>query len=123
MSALKTGTNLVDIPAIRRSISLLLPHHQAHPLADAELAALTKSLRVHTHLLIAQIEQAAARRPAEDVPRYVALACTRQARTKLHAHPGPGRHGAARNHNRRCANDNGILMAIPLSTLNAPLPL
>ncbi|MGW1728609.1 DUF6415 family natural product biosynthesis protein [Streptomyces sp. NPDC002306] len=93
LNALTTGTLTVDVAAIRWNISLLLPHRQALPLTHDELAALTDFLRTHTRLLIAQVEQAAARRPAEDVPRYVALACARQAHTKLHAHPGPGPHG------------------------------
>lgn len=93
MSTLKAGTHPADIAAIRRCIGLLLPHHLARHLAGDDLTALTESLRGHTHRLIKQVEEAAARRPAEDVPRYVALACARQARAKLHSHPRPGPHG------------------------------
>ncbi|MGX1546936.1 DUF6415 family natural product biosynthesis protein [Streptomyces adustus] len=82
----------VDVAAIRWNIGLLLPHHQALPLTDDELAALTAFLRTHTQLLITHVEQAAAKRPPEDVPRYIALACTRQAHDRLSAPPAPDRH-------------------------------
>ncbi|MFD7879860.1 DUF6415 family natural product biosynthesis protein [Streptomyces sp. NPDC059766] len=87
-----TSTHPVNTAAIRWNIGLLLPHHQALPLTDDELAALTDFLRTQTQLLIAQVEQAAARRPTDDVPRYIALACTAKARNRLSAQAGPGRH-------------------------------
>ncbi|MGX1541139.1 DUF6415 family natural product biosynthesis protein [Streptomyces adustus] len=92
VNASALGTRTIDIAAIRWSIGLLLPHHQALPLTDGELSALTDFLRTHTQLLITQVEEAAARRPAEDVPRYIALACTRQAHDRLRAQPAPDRH-------------------------------
>ncbi|WP_162468531.1 DUF6415 family natural product biosynthesis protein, partial [Streptomyces adustus] len=88
-----TGTHPVDTATIRWNIGLLLPHQQALPLTNDELAALTDFLRTHTRLLITQVEQAAALRPAEDVPRYVALACTARARKRLSAQPALDRHG------------------------------
>ncbi|MFB7335673.1 DUF6415 family natural product biosynthesis protein [Streptomyces adustus] len=81
-----------DLSVIRWNIGLLLPHHQPLPLTDDELAALTDFLHEHTRLLITHVEQAAARRPAEDVPRYIALACTAKARDRLRVQPAPGRH-------------------------------
>ncbi|MFE2583291.1 DUF6415 family natural product biosynthesis protein [Streptomyces sp. NPDC059378] len=93
MNTLVNATPTVDVAAIRWNIGLLLPHHQALPLTDGELVSLTDFLRTQTRLLITQVEQAAALRPAEDVPRYIALACTRQARDRLQAEPGPDRHG------------------------------
>ncbi|WP_162468829.1 DUF6415 family natural product biosynthesis protein, partial [Streptomyces adustus] len=88
----KTATHHADLPAIRRNIGLLLPHHQTLPLTDGELTALTDFLRTQTRLLITQVEQAATLRPADDVPRYIALACTTKAHNRLRAQPGPGRH-------------------------------
>ncbi|MFD7874475.1 DUF6415 family natural product biosynthesis protein [Streptomyces sp. NPDC059766] len=88
----ETTTHHADLPAIRWNIGLLLPQHQGLPLTDGELAALANFLRTHTRLLITQVEQAAMQRPAEDVPRYVALACTHQARDRLHVQPAPDRH-------------------------------
>ncbi|MFB7333739.1 DUF6415 family natural product biosynthesis protein [Streptomyces adustus] len=80
------------VAAIRWNIGLLLPHHQALPLTDDELSALTDFLRTHTQLLITHVEQAAARRPAEDVPRNIALACTAKARDRLRIQSAPDRH-------------------------------
>ncbi|MFE2586583.1 DUF6415 family natural product biosynthesis protein [Streptomyces sp. NPDC059378] len=92
MHALKGATPPVDVAAIRWNIGLLLPYHQALPLTDDELASLTAFLRTHTQQLITHVEEAAARRPAEDVPRYIALACTAKARNRLRARPAPDRH-------------------------------
>ncbi|MGW1728960.1 DUF6415 family natural product biosynthesis protein [Streptomyces sp. NPDC002306] len=88
----KDTTHHADLPVIRWNIGLLLPHHQPLPLTDDELAALTDFLHENTRRLITQVEYAAARRPADDVPRYIALACTAKARNRLRARPAPDRH-------------------------------
>lgn len=45
-------------------------------------------LRGHMQLIIPEIEQAAEKLPADDIPRYCALACVGEARARLNARPG-----------------------------------
>ncbi|MEU6578167.1 DUF6415 family natural product biosynthesis protein [Streptomyces sp. NPDC046805] len=53
-----------------------------------ELTALTGLLRSHIELITPRVEQAALKLPADDVPRYCALACVGEARRKLAATAG-----------------------------------
>ncbi|WP_405877003.1 DUF6415 family natural product biosynthesis protein [Streptomyces sp. NBC_00005] len=86
------ATAPVDIDTMRHSISRLLgPDTQ--PTGGEGLAMLQGLLRGHMQLLIPEVEQAALERDANDVPRYVALACIGEARTKLCAAPRAGEHG------------------------------
>ncbi|WAZ26955.1 DUF6415 family natural product biosynthesis protein [Streptomyces cinnabarinus] len=78
---------LVDIVTMRASVAQVLPP-EVTPTDRVVLAALTGMLRGHMHLLIPEVEQAAAALPADDVPRYVALACVGEARGKLDVCPG-----------------------------------
>ncbi|MER6233375.1 DUF6415 family natural product biosynthesis protein [Streptomyces sp. NPDC001616] len=86
-------TQPVDIDTMRHSISQLLGP-DAQPLAGDTLTTLQQLLRGHMQLLIPEVEQAALQRDAEDVPRYCALACVGEARTKLHIPSRPDEYGA-----------------------------
>ncbi|MBC2902344.1 DUF6415 family natural product biosynthesis protein [Streptomyces cupreus] len=81
-----TGAPPVDVATIRASVTQVLPP-EVTPTDRATLETLTGMLRGHMQLLIPEVEQAAAKQPADDVPRYVALACVREARGKLDARP------------------------------------
>lgn len=59
------------------------------PPGMGELETLLAQMRGHMQLLIPDIEQAAARLPHDDVPRYCALACVGEARGKLSPHARP----------------------------------
>ncbi|MGW2701555.1 DUF6415 family natural product biosynthesis protein [Streptomyces sp. NPDC001340] len=76
---------------MRESVALLLPHETVTAPAGEQLATLTATLRGHMELLIPEVEQIATQLPADDVPRYCALACVGEARGKLSAQVGPGR--------------------------------
>lgn len=67
-----------------------------------ELDMLTLQLRGRIMLLIPEVEEAAARLPNDDIPRYCALACIGEARGKLNARPRPG-HATELAHARRLA--------------------
>ncbi|MFI9772082.1 DUF6415 family natural product biosynthesis protein [Streptomyces sp. NPDC052415] len=77
----------VDVVTMRASVAQVLPP-DVTPTDREALDTLTGMLRGHMQLLIPEIEQAATVLPADDVPRYVALACVREARDKLDARPG-----------------------------------
>ncbi|MGW5637913.1 DUF6415 family natural product biosynthesis protein [Streptomyces sp. NPDC003832] len=77
----------VDIVTMRSTIAEVLPP-EVTPTDQATLQTLTSRLRSHLQLIIPAIEQAAAGLPADDVPRYCALACIGEARGKLNARPG-----------------------------------
>lgn len=77
----------VDIVTMRANVAHVLPP-DVTPTDRATLKTLTKALRGHMQLLIPEIKQAAAKQPSDDIPRYVALACVREARGKLNAGPG-----------------------------------
>ncbi|MGW7302303.1 hypothetical protein GA0115233_103219 [Streptomyces sp. DI166] len=78
----------VDVAAIRASVAEVLPP-EATPIDGARLDTLSGLLRSHMSVLIPEVEEAARRLPADDVPRYVALACVTWARGRLTAVPGP----------------------------------
>lgn len=81
-----TSAPPVDIATMRASVPEVLPP-EVTPTDRATLETLTEMLRGHVQLLIPEIEQAAAKQPKDDVPRYVALACVAEARGKLDADP------------------------------------
>lgn len=54
-----------------------------------ELKDLLSQMRGHMQLLVPDIEQAAARLPHDDVPRFCALACVGEARGKLSPYARP----------------------------------
>ncbi|MFJ9760064.1 DUF6415 family natural product biosynthesis protein [Streptomyces sp. NPDC101149] len=87
-------TQPVDIDTMRHSISRLIGP-DTESLEGPELAGLTGLLRGHMQLIIPEIEQAAGNLPRDDVPRYCALACIGEARTKLRAPAGDGPDRAA----------------------------
>ncbi|MER7574915.1 DUF6415 family natural product biosynthesis protein [Streptomyces sp. NPDC126514] len=76
-----------DIPTMRATVAEVLPP-DVTPVDLTTLETLTGLLVGHMQLLIPEIERAAAELPTDDVPRYVALACVREARGKLAARPG-----------------------------------
>lgn len=78
----------VDIGTMRAVVRRFLDEGDQAPGAD-EVELLLLQMRGHMQLLIPDIEQAAARLPHDDVPRYCALACVGEARGKLspYAHP------------------------------------
>ncbi|MER6677781.1 DUF6415 family natural product biosynthesis protein [Streptomyces sp. NPDC000983] len=77
----------VDTATMRAAVAQVLPP-DVTPLDLTTLQALTGLLVGHMQLLIPKIEQAAAQLPTDDVPRYVALVCVREARGKLAARRG-----------------------------------
>lgn len=101
-------TDPVDIDTMRASIALLLPRETVTPPAEERLSTLTVTLRGHMNLLIPEVEQLTARLPADDVPRYCALACVGEARRKLRARPAPGPYEAVA-HARRLARSLAAL--------------
>ncbi len=82
-----TGAPPVDIATMRAHVAEALPP-EVTPTDRATLETLTGILRGHMQLLIPEVEQAAAKQPTDDVPRYVALACVHEARGKLNARTG-----------------------------------
>ncbi|MGW0914642.1 DUF6415 family natural product biosynthesis protein [Streptomyces sp. NPDC002784] len=88
------GAPPADIPTMRATVAEVLPP-DVTPVDLTTLETLTGLVVGHMQLLIPEIEQAAAALPADDVPRYVALACVREARGKLTARPGLMPHDAA----------------------------
>jgi hypothetical protein len=82
-----TSAPRVDISTMRASVAQVLPP-DVTPTDGDTLEMLTGLLRGHMQLLIPEIEQAAAGLPADDVPRYCALAGVGEARGKLNAGPG-----------------------------------
>lgn len=77
----------IDIATMRDSARILLAADAGLPVLD-ELDTLTLTLREHIHLLIPEVAQAAAREPKDSIPRYCALACVGEARSKLRAGQG-----------------------------------
>ncbi|WP_328876260.1 DUF6415 family natural product biosynthesis protein [Streptomyces sp. NBC_00287] len=82
-----TSAPPADITTMRASVAEVLPP-DVTPTERSTLETLTGLLRGHMQLIIPEIEQVAARLPADDVPRYCALACVGEARGKLSAGPG-----------------------------------
>ncbi len=82
-----TSAPPVDIASMRMSVAQVLPP-DVTPTDRDTLETLTSMLRGHMQLLVPEIEQAAAGLPDDDVPRYCALLCIREACGKLSALPG-----------------------------------
>ncbi|SBT89528.1 hypothetical protein GA0115233_101021 [Streptomyces sp. DI166] len=82
----ETRATPVDIAAMRTVVAEVLPP-EVTPTDPAPLNRLIGLLRGHIERLIPEVEQAAAQRPVDEVPRYVALACVTEARGKLEAVP------------------------------------
>lgn len=94
-----------DIAAMRAAVAELLGPDDGpdvFPPAAGELDDLTLQIRGHMELLVPEVEQAAARLPKDDIPRFCALACVGEARRKLSEDPRPGL-SAAVAHARRLA--------------------
>jgi len=88
-----TDTDLPpDIETMRASARRLLVEDAIQPGAD-ELDTLTLTLRGHMELLAPEVEATARRLPEDNIPRYCALACVGEARSKLRAGPSPGDSG------------------------------
>ncbi|MEV5079894.1 DUF6415 family natural product biosynthesis protein [Streptomyces sp. NPDC056159] len=86
------GTQSVDVETMRQSIARLIGPDPDPPDGE-ELARLSERLREQMALIVPQVEQAALKRPADDVPGYCALACVGEAGRKLRMAPGRGPHG------------------------------
>ncbi len=97
-----------DTATMRRSAARALPPEGEEPPTGEALEQLTGLLRGHMELIVPQVEQAAAKLPRDDVPRYCALACLGEARRKLSSQAGEGEYGA-QAHARRLARS---LMAL-----------
>ncbi|MBC2902507.1 DUF6415 family natural product biosynthesis protein [Streptomyces cupreus] len=82
-----TSAPPVDIATMRANVAQVLPP-DVTPTDPTTLQTLTGMMRGHLQLIIPEIEHVAARLPADDVPRYVALAGVREACGKLDARPG-----------------------------------
>ncbi|MGW0917166.1 DUF6415 family natural product biosynthesis protein [Streptomyces sp. NPDC002784] len=87
------GAAPVDVLTMRASVAEVLPP-DVTPTDRSALEMLTGMLRAHLQLIIPEVEQAAERLPADDVPRYCALVSVREARTKLNTGPGVLPHDA-----------------------------
>lgn len=83
------GERPLDVEVMRASARRLLAEDAELPSFD-EVETLTLRLRGHMMLLIPEVEEAAARQPKDDIPRYCALACIGEARMKLNLAPGHG---------------------------------
>ncbi|MFE6337276.1 DUF6415 family natural product biosynthesis protein [Streptomyces sp. NPDC057798] len=81
------GAPAVDTVTMRATVAEVLPP-DVTPVDLTTLETLTGLLCGHMQLLIPEIEQAAARLPADDIPRYCALVSVGEARRKLAARPG-----------------------------------
>ncbi|MER5473725.1 DUF6415 family natural product biosynthesis protein [Streptomyces sp. NPDC002685] len=91
-AAATTAAEHVDAPldlATMRDAAWRLLSESAPPDPDA-LQTLTLQIRGHIQLLLPEVEAAADRLPADDIPRYCALACLGEARRKLRLEAGPG---------------------------------
>lgn len=71
-----------DIQVMRAGARRLLVEDAELPALD-ELDTAALALRGHIHLLIPEVERAAARQPKDSIPRYCALACIGEAHNKL----------------------------------------
>ncbi|MFF0737728.1 DUF6415 family natural product biosynthesis protein [Streptomyces chartreusis] len=92
MNSTATTTTIpaaVDIATMRHCISRLLGPDVPPP-AGEELAVREGLVRGHMQLIIPEVERAALARGEDDVPRYCALACVGEARSKLSAPAGSG---------------------------------
>ncbi|MFQ6145050.1 DUF6415 family natural product biosynthesis protein [Streptomyces seoulensis] len=69
---------------MRQSVLRLIGETAVAP-GGAELEVLTLQMRGHMQLLIPEVEKAALARPADDIPRYCALACVGEAGLRLNA--------------------------------------
>ncbi len=83
-----TSAPPVDIATMRASVAEVLPP-ELTPTDRAILETLTRLVRGHIQLIIPEIEQATEGLPADDLPRYCALASVREAGSRLD--DGPGR--------------------------------
>ncbi|MEU9208572.1 DUF6415 family natural product biosynthesis protein [Streptomyces sp. NPDC048415] len=91
MNATRPNTEAppLDVETMRAAARRLLAEDAELPSFD-ELETLTLRLRGHMMLLIPGVEQAAARQPKDDIPRYCALACIGEARMRLGLEAGHG---------------------------------
>ncbi|MET9890577.1 DUF6415 family natural product biosynthesis protein [Streptomyces sp. NPDC006465] len=71
-----------DVATMRECTSRLLLEDAELP-TFGEMQVLTLRLRGHIMLLIPEVEKAAELRGVDDIPKYCALACIGEARTKL----------------------------------------
>lgn len=101
------GIQPVDVEAMRHSSARLLGP-DADPPEGEELARLAERLRAQVALIVPVVERAAWKLPADDVPRYCALACVGEAGRKLRMTPGRGAHGELA-HARRLARSLAAL--------------
>jgi uncharacterized protein DUF6415 len=95
----------VDVTVMRETALLLLEPDSAPdimPPAARELAVLTATMRGHLALLVPEVEAAARRLGKGSIPRYTALGCVWEARSRIEAEPST-RTGGAVAHVRRMA--------------------
>lgn len=88
---------------MRETAAILLdPDAAALAPAPADLDTLMLRMRGHLELLAPEVAQAAERLDEGSIPRYTALGCVWEARSRLEAEPSP-RTGGAVGHARRLA--------------------
>jgi hypothetical protein len=88
---------------MRETATILLdPDAVAFAPAAADLDTLTMTMRGHLAVLAPVVEQAARKLREGSVPRYTALGCVWEARSRLEAEPS-ARTGGAVGHARRLA--------------------
>lgn len=78
----------IDIETMRSSVRRLLAENAELPGVD-ELETLTLQLRGHIMVAIPEVEVAAGKLHADDVPRACALACVGEARMRVNMEAGP----------------------------------
>ena len=92
-----------DIVVMRETARLLLgPDAVALAPTAADLDTLTRTMRGHLAVLAPEVEHAAGELKEGSIPRYTALGCVWEARSRLEAKPN-ARNGGPVGHARRLA--------------------
>lgn len=98
-----------DIAVMRETVALLMdPDAMVLSPAGEELDTLTLMMRGHLEVLAPEVEQAARQLEAGSTPRYTALGCVWEARSRLESEPS-ARTGGHVAHARRLARVLGAL--------------
>jgi hypothetical protein len=99
------GVHPVNVKLMRETAALLLDPDGAPeilPPATQDLSVLTDMMRGHLALLVPEVEAAARALGKGSIPRYTALGCVWEARSRMEAEPST-RTGGSAAHARRMA--------------------
>ncbi|MHB9864127.1 DUF6415 family natural product biosynthesis protein [Streptomyces sp. YIM S03343] len=105
MTGHDSAVHPLDLTVMRETAQLLLRPHEAPdilPPAVRELDVLTGTIRGHLALLVPEVETAARKLQKGSIPRYTALGCVWEARSRMESEPST-RTGGAAAHARRMA--------------------